>query len=197
MLFHDISFDANGAFTGKGILQSYQSEHSLLCISINDEHVVAMGNSVGQILIYDLRSKSVAHIIEHGTSPILDVAFQTPQWSVNAAAKDVEAREKIVNEHKNQLAKKDSQKTFETPKVDARIETKPMEVQVKSIAGIKKPTAMDMFSPVNPNPNKTKVDLRKSTLKVSSHNIVSRKIDSKKCIGRHISYYAWFHHKWC
>jgi hypothetical protein len=46
LLFHDITAKAN-----PGILQHFESSHPLVCVTINDEHTVAVGNSKGKLLL--------------------------------------------------------------------------------------------------------------------------------------------------
>jgi hypothetical protein len=69
------------------LLQCYKTEHGLLSISINDEHLVVMGNTNGEMLFYDLRLKSIVHKIQC-QGPVTHVAFQAPKWAVTASIKD-------------------------------------------------------------------------------------------------------------
>ena len=71
--FHDIQG------SGKVLLQSYYADAPLFSVTINDEHTVAMGTTLGRILIYDVRLKTVVHTIQSPEANISSLAFQPPK----------------------------------------------------------------------------------------------------------------------
>ena len=74
LLFHDIQ-----STEGSGILQKHDMEIPIHSISINDEHMVAIGDSTGKIRIYDLRAKKIVKIVETSSNPIRYICFQPPK----------------------------------------------------------------------------------------------------------------------
>jgi hypothetical protein len=127
LLFHNLNLD-------KPVLQSFQAGEPILSISINDEHIVAIGTTGGKILFYDTRAKEQLHVIQMN-GQVRGVAFQCPKWAVSASLKDA------VFVEPNQ------------PPNDTKVEVEQAISQ--------KTAHMDMFSPIQHKPQKM-LDLRKS-----------------------------------
>ena len=72
--FHDINSST------KGQLQFYEAEMPLISVTINDEHTVAIGDSSGNIHIYDVRLKKVVSTVATNVkSSVSCLLFQPPK----------------------------------------------------------------------------------------------------------------------
>ncbi|XJO70943.1 hypothetical protein BDV3_000543 [Batrachochytrium dendrobatidis] len=156
--FHDIQQSSSSS-----ILQSYEADGPLMSVSINDDHIVAIGTSNGTVLVYDVRMKAVIHKFDTLTEQSVSrIRFQPPRWAIDVASKEPAILPKNIQSAPHDQ-RKDSTKpaiSFEDP--------------------------MAMFSPVNNNKvsKRHSQDLRKALLKTNafsgSLNSVSDKSQIKE-----------------
>ncbi|KAJ3309860.1 Protein nedd1 [Boothiomyces sp. JEL0838] len=150
-------------------LHSYQTDSPLISISINDDHIVAVGNAKGQILLYDIRTKKLQHTIQTDSPcSISSLAFQPPKWAISACQKDGKKPEEIKKSTKTftdlkrpeSVSVKSEEKTEIASTAHLSLPVNPKNPVQKSKSG----EFMDMFSPLTKMPNAKSVpDLKTLT----------------------------------